>query len=349
MNESVFANYDRLEVDVFNTAEESCLFIENNKSFELKCTNTTHACMKQKLSAKQQKRESHRFSNEVIGPESTKWLYVKVDDTTVAITPIYEKLDHVNGDRLYSSFQVSPISEENSNTCKFSLICSSLTKIANKRNSRMNWLCKVVKPVNDRTTESHGDTSIPFKDTNKESHGIPDYVFIVGGIVGVLVVTCIIAGVVLLRKRNCSEFRNTQMTSNDQVMPTVNSTYTPAWRSNKHESHHQAHLVNAPGGSNLSTTHAVYFDNRTDDKAIKLCPIQQPGIQANKHESNTYSHIRTTTDDSDDMYDHTVRNAVRNTCDDDYGVAHIRITEDDYNVSGTCHHPLTNKEDHVYT
>ncbi|CAG2251015.1 unnamed protein product [Mytilus edulis] len=125
------------------------------------------------------------------------------------------------------------------------------------------------------------------------------------------------------------------MTSNDQIMPTVNPTYTPSSRPSKHENHQKANLVKAPGGSNLSTTHAVYFDNRTDDKAIKLCPIQQPGIQTNKHESNTYSHLRTTTDDSDDMYDHTVRNAVRNTCDGDYGVAHIRITEDDYNVSGT--------------
>lgn len=154
------------------------------------------------------------------------------------------------------------------------------------------------------------------------------------------------------RKHNysmCSEFRNTQTMSNDQVMPTVNSTYTPAWRSNKHENHHQAHLVNAPGGSNLSTTPAVYFDNRTNDKAIKLCPIQQPGIQTNKHESNTYSHLRTTTNDSDGMYDHTVRNAVRNTCDRDYDVAHIRITEDDYNVSGNYHHLLTTKEDPVNT
>ncbi|XP_052084831.1 uncharacterized protein LOC127722014 [Mytilus californianus] len=169
------------------------------------------------------------------------------------------------------------------------------------------------KPSENRTTDYH--------------HDGPKYAVIIGGIAGVLLIICIIVGVFLLRRRYGS--RNTQKPSRNQLSTELNPTYDPTHGQPEPDNNQPAHLMSSPDEIHMSTSQAVNLDNTTDT-------------------SNTYSHIRNTTEDSDVMYDHTVRHAVHNTCDGDYGIAHRRITEDDYDVSGNFRQSPGNNADPVY-
>ncbi|XP_052083771.1 uncharacterized protein LOC127721136 [Mytilus californianus] len=211
-------------------------------------------------------------------------------------------------------------------------------------------------PVDDRSTKSHGGYSIPGHDRNVKSNGIPTYAFIVGGRVGVLLIICIIVGVVVLRRRNCSDWRNAQRTNKNKVITKLNPTCDITKRQREPENYEQSYFMNSPDAIYLATSHDINLDNRTDDNLhshdVKLCHAQKRSILTNdgviKEDSTTYSHLRNTMDDSDVMYDHTVHNTVHDTCDGDYGVIRIRITDDDYDVSGNYRQSLNNKTDPVY-
>ncbi|XP_063438651.1 uncharacterized protein LOC134719588 [Mytilus trossulus] len=95
------------------------------------------------------------------------------------------------------------------------------------------------------------------------------------------------------------------------------------------EINQRANLMNSSDANHVSPSHAVNLEISTDV-------------------SNTYSHLRNAVDDSDVMYDHTIRNNVHDTTDGDYGIAHRRITEDDYDVSGNYRHSLSKEADPVY-
>ncbi|CAG2209485.1 unnamed protein product [Mytilus edulis] len=84
------------------------------------------------------------------------------------------------------------------------------------------------------------------------------------------------------------------------------------------DNNQEGQLMDSPDVVQVSASHAVNVYHTT--------------------ESITYSHLRSSVKDDDVMYDHTVRHNVHNTCDGDYGIAHRRITEDDYDVSGTIAH-----------
>lgn len=91
----------------------------------------------------------------------------------------------------------------------------------------------------------------------------------------------------------------------------------------------QANIIISTDAIHLSESHAINLITSTD-------------------ESNTYSHLRSTEEDSDVMYDHTKRQNVQNNCDGDYGIAHRRFTEDDNDVSGNYSQSLSIKADPVY-
>lgn len=126
-------------------------------------------------------------------------------------------------------------------------------------------------------------------------------------------------------------------------------------RQSELENYEQAYFMNSPAALNLATSHEGNLD-RTDDNlrshGVSICQPQERSILINdrvlKEDTTTYSHLRDTMDDADVMYDHTVHIAVHDTCDGDYGVAHRRITEDDYDVSGTYHQSIGNNADPVY-
>ncbi|CAC5401767.1 unnamed protein product [Mytilus coruscus] len=179
-------------------------------------------------------------------------------------------------------------------------------------------------PDEDISTESPGRSSTPDKDIHTESPGGPNYAIIAGGVIGVLLVICIIVGVCLLRRRNCTA------SSKEQVMTNLNPTYDSTHGQTEPENNQQAHSMNSPDTIHISTSHAVDVDNAANDV------------------SNAYSHLRNTVDDSDVMYDHTIRHNVHDTCDDDYGIAHRRITEDDYDVSGDFRQSRSKETDSVY-
>ncbi|CAC5394936.1 unnamed protein product [Mytilus coruscus] len=180
-------------------------------------------------------------------------------------------------------------------------------------------------PDEDISTDSPGRSSKPDKDITTESPGGPNYAARAGGIVGgVLLIICIIVGVFLLRRRNCTA------SGKENVMTNLNPTYDPNHGQTEPENYQQAHLMNSTDAIHVSTSHAVGVDNAANEV------------------SNTYSHLRNTVDDIDAMYDHTIRHNVHDTCDSDYGIAHRRITEDDYDVSGTYRQFLSKEADPVY-
>ncbi|OPL21495.1 hypothetical protein AM593_06113, partial [Mytilus galloprovincialis] len=150
----------------------------------------------------------------------------------------------------------------------------------------------------------------------------PDYALVIGVIVGVLLITCIIVGVCLLRRRNASSSAKRPI-----KMTQSNSTHDPAQGQTEQDNDQEAQLMNSPDTMHLSISHAVVATNEV---------------------LNTYSHLGNTLDDSDVMYDHTVRHTVLNTGDGDYGITHRILTEDDYDVSGNYRLSLTNKKDPVY-
>lgn len=113
-------------------------------------------------------------------------------------------------------------------------------------------------------------------------------------------------------------------------MTNLNPTYDPTHGQTEQETNQQGHLMNSPDNSYVSTSHSVNVDSVTDK------------------ESNTYSHLRNIVDDSDAMYDHTIRRNVHDTCDGDYGIAHRRVTEDDYDVSGNYRTSISKEIDPVY-
>ncbi|CAC5401766.1 unnamed protein product [Mytilus coruscus] len=177
--------------------------------------------------------------------------------------------------------------------------------------------------VDDITTESHGRSSIPDEYISTESPGGPNYAAIVGGIVGgVLLIICIIVGVLLLRKRNCTA------SGKENVMTNLNLTYDPTHGQTEPDNNQQAHLMNSSDAIHISTSHAV--DNAANEV------------------SNTYSHLRNIVDDSDVTYDHTLRNNIHDICDGHYRIAHRRITEDDYDVSRNYCQSLCKEADPVY-
>ncbi|CAG2248442.1 unnamed protein product [Mytilus edulis] len=156
---------------------------------------------------------------------------------------------------------------------------------------------------NEISTKSEDRSSIPDDFTSTESPGNTHYATIAGGIVEESY-----SSYVLLR-RICTT------SGKDQLMTNLNPTYDATHGQTEPETHQQGHLMNSPDTLYVSTSHAVNVDNTTNE------------------ESNTYSHIRNTVDDSDVMYDHTIRHNIHDTCDGDYGITHRRITEDDYDVS----------------
>ncbi|CAG2251016.1 unnamed protein product [Mytilus edulis] len=180
-------------------------------------------------------------------------------------------------------------------------------------------------PDEDHSTYSTGRSSIPDEDHSTYSTGGPNYAAIAGGIVGgILLIICIIVGVFLLRRRNCTE------SSKEQIITSLNPSYDPTHVQAQTETNQQGHLMNSADTSYVSISHAIHVDNTTNE------------------ESNTYSHIRNAVDDSDVMYDHTIRHNVHDTCDGDYGIAHMRITEDDYDVSGNYRRSPSKEADPVY-
>ncbi|XP_076080385.1 uncharacterized protein LOC143051332 [Mytilus galloprovincialis] len=180
-------------------------------------------------------------------------------------------------------------------------------------------------PGDDSSTETYGSYDLPVDETSMETHGDPNYAAIVGGIVGaVVLIICITVGVFLLRRRNCTE------SSKEHVVTSLNPSYDPTHVQAEAETNQQGHLMNSADTSYVSTSHAINVDNTTNE------------------ESNTYSHIRNAVDDSDVMYDHTIRHNIHDTCDGDYGIAHRRITEDDYDVSGNYRRSPSKEADPVY-
>ncbi|CAC5401760.1 unnamed protein product [Mytilus coruscus] len=166
-------------------------------------------------------------------------------------------------------------------------------------------------PGNGMSTEYHGGTTTPGDDMSTEYYGVPEYVFIIGGIFGVLLIISIIVGILLRRNQS----RNVQKPGKENVMTNMNQTKGTTQGNPGPENNQQAYLMNSPDANHMSASHAFNLVISTD-------------------ESNTYSHLRSTLDDFDVMYDHTVRHYVHDTCDGEYGIAHRRITEDDYDVSG---------------
>ncbi|CAG2228552.1 unnamed protein product [Mytilus edulis] len=183
-------------------------------------------------------------------------------------------------------------------------------------------------PGDDSSTETYGSYDLPVDETSMETHGDPNYAAIVGGIVGaVVLIICITVGVFfygMTQRRNCTE------SSKEQVVTSLNPSYDPTHVQTEAETNQQGHLMNSADTSYVSTSHAIHVDNTTNE------------------ESNTYSHIRNAVDDSDVMYDHTIRHNVHDTCDGDYGIAHRRITEDDYDVSGNYRRSPSKEADPVY-
>ncbi|CAG2209488.1 unnamed protein product [Mytilus edulis] len=201
----------------------------------------------------------------------------------------------------------------------------------------------VSSPFDDRSTESYGSYGIPDDDANKKSPGFTNSAFIVGGIAGVLLVICIIVGVFLFSAQKQSE---------ERVTPALNPTYDLNGRPNSEENSHQANIMHDHGAVHCSTSHTVYFDNRTDDteyaKVNKLRHKHRPEIESIKEESSSYPHPRNTADYSDDLYDHTMHNPVHDISSGYYGITHRRITEDDYDMSGNYRTSLHNDQDSVY-
>ncbi|XP_063436443.1 uncharacterized protein LOC134717874 [Mytilus trossulus] len=174
-------------------------------------------------------------------------------------------------------------------------------------------------PIDELSTElqdTHGGSSLPGESFRTDVQGVPMYAFIIGGMVAVVIITCIIVGVIRLRRRNVQ--RNGRKNIQGKMNPTNDTTQEQ-----------EANLMNSPDSVHMPASHAVNLVVSTDA-------------------SNTYSHLRNTEEDPDVMYDHTVRHNVHMTCDGDYGIAHRRITEDDYDVSGNFRHSFNNKEGPVY-
>lgn len=109
-------------------------------------------------------------------------------------------------------------------------------------------------------------------------------------------------------------------------MTQSNSTHDPTHGQTEPDNDQEAQLMNSPDTIHLSISHSVVAKNEV---------------------LNTYSHLGNTLDDSDVMYDHTVRHTVQNTGDGDYGIAHRILTEDDYDVSGNYRLSLTNQKNPV--
>ncbi|XP_076080103.1 uncharacterized protein LOC143050883 [Mytilus galloprovincialis] len=191
--------------------------------------------------------------------------------------------------------------------------------------SRNNSSKHVITTLTDSNIRSSYGSIIPGSDIFTESHDIisqyflggPDYAVVVGGIVGVLLVICVIVGVFHSSRRKCMiKYNETNDSTHDQSVPDNNQ---------------DGQLMNSPDHADVVhviASHAVNVYNTTD--------------------SITYSHLRSTVNDADVMYDHTVRDNVHNTCDGDYGIAHRRITEDDYDVSGNYRTSHSNETDPVY-
>ncbi|VDI25596.1 Hypothetical predicted protein [Mytilus galloprovincialis] len=227
--------------------------------------------------------------------------------------------------RICAAIRHTHNTEKDNDLCKDIHTC--LLSNPNRRIASVYYQCEggYYIPGDDSSTETYDDSNNPDDNNSTESYGGSNYVAIAGGIVvGVVLIICIIVGVFLLRRRNCTE------SIKEQVITSLNPSYDPTHVQAQAQTNQQGHLMNSAETSYVSTSHAIHVDNTTNE------------------ESNTYSHIQNAVDDSDVMYDHTIRHNIHDTCDGDYGIAHRRITEDDYDVSGNYLQSLSKEADPVY-
>ncbi|XP_071139201.1 uncharacterized protein [Mytilus edulis] len=180
------------------------------------------------------------------------------------------------------------------------------------RNNSSNHVITTVTDSSMRNT--YADSTIPDGGIHTVSLDGPDYAVLIGGIIGGLLVICVLVAVFLLRRRKCMIKSNeTNDSTHGQSVPDNNQ---------------DGQLMNSTDVAQVSASHSVNIYHTP--------------------ESMTYSHLRSTVNDTDVMYDHTVRHNVHNTCDGDYGIAQRRTTEDDYDVSGNYRTSHSKETDPVY-
>ncbi|VDI06189.1 Hypothetical predicted protein [Mytilus galloprovincialis] len=173
--------------------------------------------------------------------------------------------------------------------------------------------CKAGSNISRNNSSNHVTTTVTDSSMRNKYDG-SDYAVLIGGIIGGLLVICVLVAVFLLRRRKCMIKSNeTNDSTHGQSVPDNNQ---------------DGQLMNSTHVAQVSASHSVNIYHTP--------------------ESMTYSHLRSTVNDTDVMYDHTVRHNVHNTCDGDYGIAQRRTTEDDYDVSGNYRTSHSKETDPVY-
>ncbi|CAC5401759.1 unnamed protein product [Mytilus coruscus] len=300
--------------DQYSTDGETCISIERNHQRRIECLGNKSLFIKQAW-FDAQKRCKYRISSTTLLLKQKLDYCFGMPCCTVPFYPPLKKHWYLN--ILFQCKGGHNVEGDSGSLSTYSSDIDSSSKYHDRN----------IIPIDETTTHFHGFKNTSDEESRPESHGGPNYAFVVGVIVGVLLITCIIVGVCLLRRRNASS--NAQRPSKRKGMTKSNPTHDPAHGQTESENNQRAHLMNSPDAIHMSASHTVNFDNTTN-------------------ESNSYSHIRNTVDDSDVTYDHTIRHAVHDTCNGDYGIAHRILTEDDYDVSGNFRQSLSNTADPVY-
>lgn len=70
--------------------------------------------------------------------------------------------------------------------------------------------------------------------------------------------------------------------------------------------------------------------------------------QTKTMEMDVYSHLKGIVPVSDVIYDHTLRDGIRDNCEGDYDVSHGILTDDDYDVSGNFNQSQVKNTDSMY-
>lgn len=107
---------------------------------------------------------------------------------------------------------------------------------------------------------------------------------------------------------------------------------------------------NEDTGNNYTTGRDTNYTYKRDSSAYDH--IQNRDGMRNQEtktmETNVYSHLNGSVPASDAIYDHTMRDGIRDNCEGDYDVSHGIMTDDDYDVSGNFNQSQVKKSDALY-